>query len=70
MRGEVLQAGVTQDEAIHIDDVDSPYAENEGLKKLVYDRGVDPAPAVPPAPDPLRNGRSAEPHSQLDPRTP
>ena len=70
MRGEVLQAGVTQDEAIHIDDVDSPYAENEGLKKLIYDRGVDPAPAVPPAPDPLRNGRSAEPHSQLDPRTP
>ena len=70
MRGEVLQAGVTQDEAIHIDDVDSPYAENEGLKKLIYDRGVDPAPAVPPAPDPLRNGRSAEPDSQLEPRTP
>jgi sialic acid synthase SpsE len=70
MRGEVLQAGVTANEAIHIDDVDSPYAENEGLKKLIYDRGVDPAPAVLPAPDPLRNGRSAEPDSQLEPRTP
>jgi len=71
MRGEVLQAPIKADEPIHIDDVDSPYASNDGLKKLIYDRGIDPAPRPAdsaPAADPQANGRTPDP--LLDPSAP
>jgi N-acetylneuraminate synthase len=49
MRGEVLTRDVLPDAPVLIDDVDSPYADNEGLKGLIYNRGIDPAPpAAPP----------------------
>jgi sialic acid synthase SpsE len=62
MRGEVVQRDVQPDAPVLIDDVDSPYAENEGLKGLIYDRGIDPAPpAAPPKAkqksEPAPNGR-------------
>jgi N-acetylneuraminate synthase len=40
MNGEVLLKDVKKDSAIHIDDIDSVYAENEELKKLIYNRGL------------------------------
>jgi sialic acid synthase SpsE len=72
MRGEVLQAPVKADEAIHIDDVDSPYAEVEGLKKLIYDRGVDPVAEEAPAPKPVVQKTSSNGHvdPSLDPSAP
>jgi N-acetylneuraminate synthase len=42
MRGEILQRDVGPDEALRVDDVDSPYTENEDLRRLIYARGVDP----------------------------
>jgi sialic acid synthase SpsE len=40
MRGEVLLRDVAADNAIMIDMIDSPYAENEQLKALIYQRGL------------------------------
>ena len=40
MRGEVLLRGVAADEPILIDMIDSPYAENDALKALIYQRGL------------------------------
>jgi N-acetylneuraminate synthase len=40
MSGEVLLKDCAKDQAIMIDDIDSPYAHNEALKKLLYDRGL------------------------------
>ena len=40
MRGEVLLRDVAGDEPIMIDAIDSPYAENEQLKALIYQRGL------------------------------
>lgn len=40
MRGEILLTDISKDEAILIDRVDSPYAENNGLKALIYRRGL------------------------------
>ncbi len=40
MRGEVLLKGVGKDQPIMIDSIDSPYANHESLKKLIYDRGI------------------------------
>lgn len=47
MNGEVLLKAIGKDSPILIDCIDSPYAQNEGLKKIIYGRGVDadPAPA-------------------------
>jgi N-acetylneuraminate synthase len=71
MRGEVLQAPVKADEAIHIDDVDSPYADNPSLKKLIYDRGIDPAPrGKAPEPDASANGHKVVRDPFLDPSAP
>jgi N-acetylneuraminate synthase len=44
MRGEVLRQAVTQDEAIMIDTIDSPYASIPSLRSVVYSRGLDPLP--------------------------
>ncbi len=40
MRGEVLLRAVKQDEPIKIDDIGSPYANNEKLKRAIYERGL------------------------------
>jgi len=40
MYGEVLLKDIKQDQPIMIDDIDSPYAKNEFLKKTIYDRGL------------------------------
>jgi sialic acid synthase SpsE len=72
MRGEVIQAPIKADEAIHIDDVDSPYAENESLKKLIYARGFDSENTPPkPAVDASKNGHKVERDDPLlDPSAP
>lgn len=41
MRGEVLLEACKKDQPIAIDMIDSPYANNEQLKKLIYERGID-----------------------------
>ena len=41
MRGEVLLRPIAKDQPVLIDDVDSPYAYNPSLKKLIYNRGLD-----------------------------
>lgn len=40
MRGEVLLRDVKADAPIKIDDIDSPYAFDDELKKKIYDRGL------------------------------
>jgi len=47
MRGEVLLKAVSQNEAIMIDAIDSPYSSIPSLRDLVYSRGLEPAPAEP-----------------------
>lgn len=41
MRGEVLLRDIKKDEPIRIDDIDSPYAFDENLKKRIYNRGLE-----------------------------
>ena len=41
MRGEVLLKAVEQDQAIKIDDIDSPYASIPSLKATIYARGIE-----------------------------
>jgi sialic acid synthase SpsE len=41
MRGEVLLKGCKQDRPIMIDDIDSPYAHNQNLKQIIYERGIE-----------------------------
>jgi sialic acid synthase SpsE len=41
MRGEVLLRPLTRDEALMIDDIDSPYASISSLKEAIYARGLD-----------------------------
>lgn len=40
MRGEVLLKPIKKDQAIMIDDIDSPYAHIPSLKQLIYKRGL------------------------------
>lgn len=40
MRGEVLLKGVEADKPVSIDMIDSPYAYNETLKRVILDRGI------------------------------
>jgi sialic acid synthase SpsE len=40
MSGEVLLKAVAKDQPLTIDMIDSPYAYNENLKKIIYGRGI------------------------------
>ncbi len=40
MNGERLLREIKKDEMIKIDDIDSPYAYNEEMKKMIYSRGL------------------------------
>lgn len=40
MRGEVLQRDMSIGEPLKIDDIDSPYKDNESLKAMIYARGI------------------------------
>jgi N-acetylneuraminate synthase len=42
MRGELLLKPVEKDEAIRIDDIESPYSQIPSLRKTIYARGLDP----------------------------
>ena len=42
MKGEVLQSDIKEHGPINIDDIDSPYVNNNELKALIYKRGLDP----------------------------
>ena len=39
MNGETILRAIKKDEKICIDDIDSPYADNDELKKFIYNRG-------------------------------
>jgi N-acetylneuraminate synthase len=41
MSGEKLLKGVKKDQAICIDDIESPYAQTPSLRKTIYKRGLD-----------------------------
>jgi N-acetylneuraminate synthase len=41
MSGEMLLKPVKKDHAIHIDDIDSPYAQIPSLRKTIGNRGLD-----------------------------
>jgi hypothetical protein len=41
MRGEIMLQACAKDEPITIDMIDSPYANNEELKKQIYNRGIE-----------------------------
>jgi N-acetylneuraminate synthase len=40
MNGEKVLRDITADQPIMIEDIDSPYAENQELKALIYNRGI------------------------------
>jgi len=40
MNGEIMLHPLRKDQPIMIDDIDSPYAHNDELKKLIYNRGL------------------------------
>jgi sialic acid synthase SpsE len=40
MNGETLRAPLKADEAVMIDHIDGPHAENEALRRLIYQRGL------------------------------
>jgi sialic acid synthase SpsE len=42
MSGEVLLKDILADQPINIDSIDSPYANNDDLKKTIMSRGLDP----------------------------
>jgi N-acetylneuraminate synthase len=46
MSGEVLLHALGKDEAIMIDDIDSPYANIPSLRERIYSRGLDAAERV------------------------
>ena len=41
INGEILKTDLKQDEPIHIDQIDAIYAQNNELKKKIYNRGID-----------------------------
>ena len=46
MSGEVLLHSLAKDEAIMIDDIDSPYASIPSLRERIYSRGLEPGERV------------------------
>ncbi len=57
MAGEVLMQPITADAPVLIDDIDSPYANNPSLKKLIYDRGLDATPVSESKKEEPKKGR-------------
>jgi len=49
MSGEMLTRGIQKDSPVMIDDIDSVYARNESLKKMIYNRGIKPTDKKEPA---------------------
>ncbi len=49
MSGEMLLAPVAKDQPVTIDAIDSPYAYNDRLKQLIYNRGLDAGALVSPS---------------------
>ena len=49
MRGELLLEPVKKDSPLRIDDIDSPYAYSDELKKTIYARGLDPQGSEDPS---------------------
>jgi len=41
MSGEKLVKAVKKAQAIHIDDIESPYEQSPSLRKTIYNRGLD-----------------------------
>ena len=40
MRGEVIMRDLRAHEPVHIEDIDSPYANNDDLKRVIMERGL------------------------------
>ena len=40
MRGEVVMRDIPAHKPVRIDDIDSPYANNDGLKRVIMERGL------------------------------
>jgi hypothetical protein len=51
MKGELLLNPVKADQAIRIDDIESPYSQIPSLRKLIYARGMAPPVERPSGPD-------------------
>ena len=41
MKGEMLLNPVQKDQAIRIDDIESPYSQIPSLRQTIYNRGLD-----------------------------
>ena len=49
VRGEIMLRPCRKDEPIQIDMIDSPYADNEELKRVIFERGVESSAESPVA---------------------
>jgi sialic acid synthase SpsE len=59
MRGEIMLQACSKDATITIDMIDSPYANNEELKKQIYNRGLTVRPVAAEQPQTIHIHRAA-----------